>query len=47
MEEEDKYPKVKVLHPDPNCRWCKGKGWVFVRLDEFDVEKDPCDCVMD
>ena len=32
---------------DPDCGFCKGKGWTLVRLDEDDVDKDPCHCVTD
>jgi len=31
--------------PNPECRFCHGKGYVLVRIDEWDVDKDPCDCV--
>ena len=32
---------------DPNCKHCSGKGYVLVQIDRFDVEKDPCDCVLE
>ena len=31
---------------DPDCKHCKGTGWMLVRLDEWDVEKDICYCAM-
>jgi len=36
----------KDPNADPDCAYCKGKGWSLVRIDEDDVDKDPCDCVI-
>ena len=30
---------------NPNCVACKGQGWVLVRIDEDDVDRDVCECV--
>ena len=40
----NKIPSSKEV-PDPNCRYCRGRGWVMVRCGPDDVEKDPCDCL--
>lgn len=32
---------------NPKCTQCDGKGYVYVRTGEDEVDTDPCDCVLE
>ena len=33
------------MKTDPNCEYCKGKGWYWVQNGPDYCEKEPCDCL--